>query len=309
MVIKIVFFALLCYYLFKTIQEKGQNIQDIYRLILSQFSAANGLLLLLIFSLTFLNWACESKKWQTLARRVEIISFWQAFGGVFAGLALGFVMPNQVGDAAGRILSLKSRQRFNNIGAALLSNGLQFYVSLVFGTLGLGYFMVNQVSFQSWYYQILLVLLIITLIIGALVFGYRLSLTKYLERFGLFRKIEPYLIVIDQYEFSEIKEAMFWAMLRYAVFSIQFWLLFQLFNIKLGIIDSFAGIFLVFFSKTLIPAINFLGDLGIREASSLFVFGVYDIEPSLLIATTLSLWCINIFIPTVAGIFWALKLR
>ena len=184
-----------------------------------------------------------------------------------------------------------------------------FVYTVVFGTLGLGYFMVNHVSFQSWYYQTLFVLLIITLIIGALVFGYRLSLTKYLERFGLFRKIEPYLIVIDQYEFSEIREAMFWATLRYTVFSIQFWLLFQLFNIKLNVIDSFAGIFLVFFSKTLIPAINFLGDLGIREASSLFVFGVYNIEPSLLIATTLSLWCVNIFIPTVVGIFWALKLK
>ncbi len=301
--------ALLCFYLYKTIQEKGHSIKDIYELILKQFSVANAILIATIFLLTFLNWACESKKWQTLAKRVETISFWQAFGGVFAGLALGFVMPNQIGDAAGRILSLKSRQRFENIGAALLSNGLQFYVSLWFGSIGLAYFIFQHPTFQTWYYKLLLLLLVITLGLGAMVFGYRLSLTKFLEKFGLFRKIEPYLIVIDRYEFIEIRDAMFWATLRYGVFSVQFWLLFQLFGIKLSLVNSFAGIFLVFFSKTLIPAINFLGDLGIREASSLFVFGVYDIDPTLLIATTLSLWFINIFIPTIVGIFWVLKIR
>ncbi len=307
--LKIIFFGLMVFYLYQTIQQKGQRLSDVYEAVLSHLTASNGVMLVLVVSLTFLNWTCETMKWQTLAQRVESVSFWQAFGGVFSGLALGFVLPNQVGDAAGRVLSLRSRQRFESIGAALLSNGLQFYVSLMFGTVGWAYFLFKHAAFQKWYNQLLLVLLILTLVLGLLVFVYRLSLTHFLERFILFRKIEPYLIVIDRYQTTEIGRAMRWAVLRYWVFTLQFWLLLQIFHIKLPLIDALAGIFLIFFSKTLLPALNFLGDLGIREAASLFVFGYYGLSPTDLIAATLTLWFINIFLPTLIGTAWLWKLK
>jgi uncharacterized membrane protein YbhN (UPF0104 family) len=297
------------WYLYATFEKQGQGFLSIYQLIVSNLTAQNIVILIIVLSLTFLNWSAEALKWQTLAKRVERLTFWEAFAGVFAGLAMGFVMPNNIGDATGRVMSLKSKERLTSIGAALVSNGLQFYVSLLFGTLGWAYFLFKQPSLQIWYNFILLVLLISTLFFGLFVLYSRQKAANYLVRFRLFRKIIPYIGIIAQYRRSEIGKAFGWAVLRYAMFSVQFGLLLAIFQIQLPLIDALMSIFLVFFSKTLIPAINLLGDLGIREASSLCVFGFYGVTPANVIATTLTLWTINILAPTIVGAFYLWKIK
>jgi hypothetical protein len=115
--------------------------------------------------------------------------------------------------------------------------------------------------------------------------------------------------IIAQYDLSEIRRAFRWALLRYGVFTLQFGLLLLIFDVSLPLSAAVSGIFLVFFAKTLIPALNFLGDLGIREASSLYFFSFYDVEPARIVAVTLTLWCINILLPVLVGIVWVMKIR
>ncbi len=307
--IKILLLGAMGWYLYTTFQKQGQGFLSIYHLIISNLTTKNTVILIVVVSFTFLNWAAEALKWQTLAQPIEKLSFGEAFAGVFAGLAMGFVMPNNIGDATGRVMSLKSKERLGSIGAALVSNGLQFYVSLLFGTLGWAYFLVKQPSLQIWYNFLLLLLLIGTLVLGIFVLYSRQQAANYLTRFRLFRNTVPYIGIIAQYRRSEIGKAFFWAVLRYGVFSIQFGLLLAIFQIQLPLIDTLASIFLVFFSKTLIPAINLLGDLGIREASSLYVFGFYEVIPANVVATTLTLWAINILAPTIVGAFYLWKIK
>ena len=297
------------WYLYATFQKQGQDFVSIYRLIVNNLTAQNTVLLITVLGLTFINWATEALKWQTLAQRVERLTFGEALAGVFAGLAMGFVMPNNIGDATGRIMSLKSKERLGSIGAALVSNGVQFYVSLLFGMLGWAYFLYNQPSLQIWYNLVLLLSLIGTLIFGVFVLYSRQRAANYLSQYSLFQKIVPYIGIIAQYRRSEIGKAFGWAILRYSVFSVQFGLLLFIFNVKLPIVTMLACIWLVFFSKTLIPAINLLGDLGIREASSLYVFGFYGVAPANVIAATLTLWAINILAPTIVGAFYIWKIK
>lgn len=297
------------WYLYVTIQEKGQSLQDIYQLLRERLTFKYAAELGLVMLLTPLNWACESRKWQLLAQKIENISFFQALKGVLSGLALGFIMPNNVGDAAGRVLSLKSAKRLTGVGAALLSNGLQFYVSLFFGTLGWGYLIKQQPALQHWPHLTLLGILTATLLFGIWLIISRKKAESYLERFRWFRWIEAYVDVIAQYELAEISRAFRWAVLRYGVFTLQFGLLLSIFDISLPILTALACIFLVFFAKTLIPALNFLGDLGIREASSLYFFSFYSIAPARVVAVTLTLWCINILLPVLVGAFWTMKVK
>lgn len=296
-------------YLYVTIREKGQSLQDIYQLLSDRLSFSHLAELSLVVLLTPLNWACESRKWQLLAQKIENVSFFQSLKGVLSGLALGFIMPNNVGDAAGRVLSLQSTQRLTGVGAALLSNGLQFYVSLFFGTLGWGFFIEQQSALQYWPQLTLLGTLTATLVFGIWLIISRKKAEVYLERFRWFRWIEPYIDVIAQYELPEIGRAFRWAVLRYGVFTLQFGLLLSIFDISLPILTALACIFLVFFAKTLIPALNFLGDLGIREASSLYFFSFYGIAPARVVAVTLTLWCINILLPVLVGAFWTMKVK
>lgn len=308
-VFKLGLLAVMLAYLYFTIQEKGQSLNDVFRLLREHLHRSHSLALAVVILLTPVNWACESRKWQLLAQKIEEITFWASLKGVLAGLALGFLMPNNVGDAAGRVMSLQSNQRLTGVGAALLSNGLQFYVSLLFGTFGWGYIIVQQPSLQKWPQLILLGLLIATLIFGIWLITKRKTAEKYLERFGWFRWIEPYVDVIAQYEVAEIRRALRWAGLRYGVFTAQFGLLLLIFDVSLPFWAALASICLVFFAKTLIPALNFLGDLGIREASSLYFFSFYTVEPARIVAVTLTLWCINILLPVLLGVFLMLKMK
>jgi len=296
-------------YLYLTIREKGQGLQDVLQLLRERLTVKHLTELTFVTLLTPFNWACESRKWQLLAQKIENISFLQSLKGVLSGLALGFIMPNNVGDAAGRVLSLQSHQRLTGVGAALLSNGLQFYVSLFFGTLGWGFFIGQHATLQNWPQLMLLGALIVTLVFGIWLIISRKSAERYLERFKWFRWIEPYVDVIAQYDLAEIGHAFRWAVLRYGVFTLQFALLLSIFDVSLPVLDSLACIFLVFFAKTLIPALNFLGDLGIREASSLYFFSFYGIAPARVVAITLTLWCINILLPVLVGAFWMLKIK
>lgn len=296
-------------YLYQSIQTKGQSLWEVYHLLRFHLKQSHWFLIVFVVGLTPVNWACESRKWQLLAQKIENISFGQAFQGVLSGLALGFLMPNNVGDAAGRVLSLQSHQRLSGVGAALLSNGLQFFVSLGFGTLGWGFWLVHQPSLQHWPQALLVVLLVATIVFGLFLMTKREVSELFLRRFRVFRWIEPYVKVIATYSMGEIGGAFRWAVLRYGVFTLQFALLLALFQVKLPWEVALAGIFLVFFAKTLIPALNFLGDLGIREASSLYVFGFYGVEPARILAVTLTLWCINILLPVLIGTVWTLKLK
>jgi uncharacterized membrane protein YbhN (UPF0104 family) len=309
LVLKWLFLLLMLWYLYVTIEAKGQGFKDVWQLIKHNISMAHIIELCLVAALTPLNWACEALKWRTLAARVEQLSFVDAFKGVLAGLALGFLMPSNIGDAAGRVMSLQSHHKLKAIGAALLANGLQFYVSLVFGALGWLYLINFEPSLQRWYAYSLCFAMITALIFGLWLFKHRLATERYLAHFGWFRWLKPFVDVIVQYHSSEIIKALAWALLRYAVFSLQFWLLILVFDIKLPLSMALMGIFLVFFAKTILPALNFLGDLGIREGAALYFFGFFGVNPTAVVATTLTLWLVNILLPVLAGMVWILKLR
>ena len=305
--VKILILGLMSGYLYFTLQQKEQGLQQVLVLLRQNLSANHFLELSLVVLLTPLNWTCEALKWQTLAQKIETVSFKKALGGVLTGLTLGFFLPNNVGDAAGRIWSLGQSGRNAGVGAALLSNGLQFYVSLLFGTLAWTVLIAQQSDLQTVFNQILLALLTATLLFGVWLLLKRQAAEQYLARFCWFRWLEPYVRVIATYTPRELQRAFGWAALRYAVFSLQFWLLLQIFGVSLPVSSALTGIFLVFFAKTLIPAINFLGDLGIREASSLYFFSFFTTEPAPIVATTLTLWFVNILVPVLVGMAWLLR--
>lgn len=296
-------------YLYVTLQNKKQGLGEVLTLLRQNLSLNHLLELTLVALLTPLNWAFEGLKWQTLAQKVSPMSFQKAFGGVLTGLTLGFFLPNNVGDAAGRVWRMQPANRSAGVGAALLSNGLQFYVSLLFGTFAWATLLYQQPTLQLVHNYFLLALLLATLLFGIWILLKRHAASRYLESLKWFKWLRPYLQIIGTYTAPELARAFGWALLRYAVFTGQFVLLLQVFAISLPITEMLTGVFLVFFAKTLIPALNFLGDLGIREAAALYFFSFYDVVPTRLVATTLSLWLVNIFIPVLIGTGWLLKQR
>ncbi|WP_234734185.1 lysylphosphatidylglycerol synthase transmembrane domain-containing protein [Tellurirhabdus bombi] len=284
--------------------------QHDWRSVLTYWQRANwasfsGVALLLLIPL---NWALEARKWQILAQRVARISFWEAYQGVLAGLSMSFALPSQVGDTAGRLLSLRTARRWEGLGASLVAGGMQFYVALFFGFLSLLILRLDATAPTSnALFRYLFWPLLGLLALGLLVASFRKRLATSAPRW--LKPYEKYWSVAAYYTSAELIHAFLIASLRHLTFTVQFALALQLFGIELSFRDMFSGIGLVYLGKTIIPAFNLLSDLGVREAASLFVFSQWAVPAPQVLSATLTLWLINVLIPVLVGLIGVWKLK
>lgn len=266
-----------------------------------------GLLLVL---LTPVNWGFEALKWQVLVRRVERVSFRDAYRGVLAGLALGMAIPTGIGDTVGRVLSLQTKRRADSVGAALVSGGMQFYVAIVMGAAAWTIHLMRVPERDTPTGRSLAVGLWMLTGLGVVLTLFRQSLVGWSARWGFARRFAHYWAVAGQYTGAEMGAAFGAATLRYLTFSAQFLIVLHLYGLSLSPADLLAGVALVFLVKTITPAFNWLSDLGVREAAALWVFGPYDLPAPVLVASTLTLWVVNILAPVLVGVVsvWHLRL-
>ncbi|WP_229310929.1 lysylphosphatidylglycerol synthase domain-containing protein [Larkinella soli] len=303
---KIAILGIIAYYIYLSLSRQRQDFLSVWQ----YWQKADWLSLpaVLLLGLTPVNWLLEARKWQILVRRIEPLSLGEALRGVLSGLSMGFALPAQLGDTAGRLLSLRSDQRFQGIGASLVSGGMQFYAALLFGTVALiSKPDIFQENFQVTY-RALLASLLVCLFLGGITAMNRHRLAQ--SGISWLKRWEKYWSVAAYYSSKELWQALGTAMLRYLTFSLQFYLSLRLFEVILPALDMAAGIGLVYLGKTIIPAFNLLSDLGIREATSLWVFGQWDVRASQVLSATLTLWLVNILTPVLAGFFliWKIKI-
>jgi len=253
----------------------------------------------LLAGMGLLNWSLEAWKWQLLAEKVERISWTEAFKGVLAGLSLGFVTPNTLGDYAARLWMLQNRNRMEAVGAVMLGRVAQLYVTLVTGLLAFLYVCQQRDWLPQFYFPALLILTLL------LVSGTYVAINRsFVYRIGHFRYtrwLSPYFRVLTAYRPAEVFRVLGLSWLRYFVFTGQFLLLLWVFGVRLPLPDLISGIALVYLSKSIVPAFHFLSDLGVREFSALYVFGWYGAAASPVLAATLSLWLLNILLPALSG--------
>lgn len=305
-IIKNILFAAVLFSVYLLLKEKGESINEMLRHFRQIPITITIWVVLLLIPV---NWAFEAWKWQRLALKVEQISFWEAYQGVLAGLALSTFTPMMIGDYAGKILMLKTHKRTASIGAILLGNGMQLYVSLLFGALSYAYFIyIAQPKPLALHWSIL-GLLVVLLLLGILI-AFSLQRINFLDsNRKLFRTVGQYFVVLKTYSLAEIRYIFLIATGRYITFSAQFLLVLQLFKIELPLMVLVAGIGVVFLTKTLGAAFNFLGDLSIRAITSVYYFGYFGVQLSLITTATFTIWLINVLFPVIVGSVFVLTLR
>jgi len=307
-VIKLIVTLLILSYIYKTFQNEQKGIGDIGSVYKQILKEDHFFALVLMLILVPVNWALESFKWQRLASKAVKITFKEAFRGTLTGLAVGVAAPAQLGDTIGRVAALKSDDRLKAIGAAVVSNGIQFYVSLIFGGWGLAW-IGNKLGMDSSGKTMLYALLAILLTLGFIIISFRKRLTSLQTNSVFLAKTLSYFRIIGSYTGADLLIATTFGTLRYLVFLTQFLLALSLFDFPMSILDLAGCVALIFLAKTLIPAINVLGDLGLREFTALFVFKQYNLPAEQVIAATFLIWIINVLGPILIGIFLIWKYK
>lgn len=298
---KILFLGLIVYFLTKVFVQKNEDFEAV-KSQLNLLLKLNSLFIIsIIITLNFINWALEAMKWQVLVEPIEKVNFLESYKGVLAGLSLGFISPVNLGDMAGRMLTVKNKTRKRSFGAVLMGSSIQTYITLFFGTIAFGYFIFYILPNPSFLYLVAFTFLIFGLILGIILVQARKILSDYFLKISWLQKFISYFEIVNLYPVNTILKALCLGTLRYVIFTFQFQLIFQVFQIHLPLADSLMIINLIFLTKTIIPTFNFITDLGVRQISALYLFDFYGINHSMVIAAVFSLWLTNILLPVLGG--------
>lgn len=307
-VVKLVVTALVLSYIYRTFRNEQKGIGDIGTVFGSIWSVQHAPVLVLMLLLVPVNWALESLKWQKLISRITPLSFLEALRGTLTGLAVGVAVPAQLGDTLGRVAALRSDRRLEAIGAALISNGIQFYVSVLAGAFGWVY-LNGQLAIPQTLRVTVNCVLFTIVFLGPALLPFRKRIDDWQPSRRILVKMKEYFNVIGRYTPAELAAGTGYGILRYLVFLSQFVLALSLFYFPVSAGQLAACVTLIFLAKTLIPAINVLGDLGLREFTALVVFGPFNLPAEQIIAATFLIWILNVLGPILVGIFLVWKYK
>ncbi len=279
------------------------NIHELYEEFLGHFNSNNAWWVIIATLLMPVNWALETLKWQVLVRRVEEVPFLKAFKGVFLGVSLSVFTPNRIGEYGGRILVVKPENNWKTIVATLVSSFSQQIALFTLGIVGLvgfiHFFLKTEPILTFGIGFIGFVLIAFMLICY---YNVRFSIPLF-EKLPYLRRFTKHMEVLDQYTFQELSEALFYACLRYTVYSLQYYLILRFFGIDVSFLLGISGIAAIFLLQTSIP-LPAIADLFVRSEVALYVWGFFTDNDISILASTFGLWVLNIIFPAALGMLF-----
>ena len=276
----------------------------------------------IVFLLLLANFMIEAIKWKFFISPLEKISLWNSLKAVLTGVSVSMFMPNRVGDYLGRVFILKSADRIQAVISTIVGSMSQLITTLLFGSVALliafpKYMNIDD-QINMWLYSGLWAVVVIgdvTIVFFYLNFSAFSSVIKRISGRG-YDKIKKYADVFSLYKVTDMLTMLVLSMLRYLVFSFQFFLLLLLFNVKINYFEAMVLISIVYLSMAIIPTIAFT-EIGVRGSVSVFIFSYFftlsqntEINQELGVASASTLlWLFNLVIPAFVGAIFVFSLK
>lgn len=249
-----------------------------------------GILFIILFSVA--NRFLEILKWQNLVALLKPISVFESTKQVLGALTAGIFTPNGLGEYAGKALFFEKAKAKKIIFLNLICNGIQMVLTIIFGTLGL--------IVLGYYFWATLILLLIS---GFWILGY----------FSKNIKVKGYSIQKLWHLINEIPKAIhrrniILGILRYLVFSHQYYFLFLAFDVALPYPTLMASIAAVYFLASSLPSFQFL-DFAVKGSVAVFFFGKLGVNEWIVIFISALMWFLNVVLPVVIGSYFVLTFK
>ena len=246
------------------------------------------LLIMLIFSI--LNWFFEIKKWQALASEVQKIDFHQATKQSLVSFAVSLLTPNRIGEYGAKVLYYPKKHQAKIFSLSVIGTSSQLLISLLFGISALVFSKTTYLDtypavFSKKIYLVLLILL------GAFLL---LIYIKNKKQYLLFKA-------------SVWRTSLFYALVRYLIFSTQFLWLLLYFHKEANILQILPLIYITYFFSSLIPMFSFL-DWTVKGSVALWVFK--NVLPGQIVVQSIGLmWIFNFLLPFLLGSLYLYRQR
>jgi hypothetical protein len=134
------------------------------------------------------------------------------------------------------------------------------------------------------------------------IFYFRLArFVRAVEKIKFVKKWLVFIKVLNGFEATILFRILSLSLGRYLVFILQYYLLFKVFDVSVSWWESFSAISVMFVVLAIAPTIAFLTDLGIRARASIELVQFFSGNVVGILATSLSIWIINLVIPALIG--------
>jgi uncharacterized membrane protein YbhN (UPF0104 family) len=282
---KLFFAAAALFFVFQLV-----DVHSIVRL----FAAADVRFLLLGFVLIPVNLGIRIIRWNILLRSIKEHPSWsETTRSVMLGITIGSFTPAEIGDFAGRTLHLTEIKKSMVIGLTFLD---RMQILLVFCITGAPF--VSFVLFPGSRTAAVLSFFLVILSLFAFAFlgSSRFPLYRFFSRFPMFERIAAGMFALNRRR--QILSFLF-AFFFWVVICLQMFFFFNAF-VPLTLRAAFIGTSLVLFLKSFVPFS--IGDLGVRELTSVFVFSHFAVSNDASVNASLLIFFANVFVPALCGI-------
>lgn len=252
--------------------------------------------------LSLLNWFFEILKWRVLISSFKTISFYKATEHGLSSLTASLLTPNRIGEYGVKALYFKPEERKRVVALNLLGNSLQMLVTILFGSMGLYVFLTSYETNLPYYKMVFF-----TAITGIII----LLLLMFISKIRLKNKwfsIQKGLLYFKGLSSKIYSTVFLLAVLRYAIFSFQFYYILTLFGVPMSYINSLVVISSMYLLASIIPSI-FVFDVLIKTGVGVYLFGVVGVNAFTVLCTILIMRLLNIVFPSFFGSIFVLKFK
>jgi hypothetical protein len=309
--IGIVAFAL--FFLYEQLTAKSSVEQFNGADFLEQVKGHYGVLLIIVLMM-FLNWFLEALKWRFLIRKIEYVSVVRSVRAIFSGITVSAFTPNRVGEYGGRVFCLEKADRIQAVLITVIGSMAQLLTTIMFGSIGLLFLPSYKSEFSlffdnvSFAFPVFAFILIVLNTLLILLFLNASVLSSVLSTIPFLKKFKKYNSVFSFYSFEELLKVLGYSIARYFVFTTQFFILLQLFDVSIAYTDAFILIATMLFVISVIPTIA-ITEIGVRSSVALFLFGLVSSNTIGILSATFLLWVINLLLPSLIGVIFIFSLK
>jgi uncharacterized protein (TIRG00374 family) len=251
------------------------------------------------FILMTANIAAQMLKWRYFVRLMNPeISNTETVASFLFGMTLGTVTPGQIGEFGGRVLGHGSLPAGRIIGLTLVD---RLQMICVLGLAGI-------ISFTVLFHFEGLLTVSVVLPFGVFfvyLFFNPSIIARLLSRLNLKiinrPLVQDFIEAIEVFQSRQLFISLLYSITFYLIVYFQMCLLLNSFS-QVGPTDAFWGFAAMMFLKALVPIS--LGDLGIREASSVYFYSLRGIAGTTSLSASLLLFVINVLVPSILGLIF-----
>lgn len=241
--------------------------------------------LLLLVTLTAINWLLEIKKWQLLAAKVGRLSFFEATKQALASQTTTLITPMRAGEYGVKALFVTPEKRKAILSLNLFGNLMQLAVTIILGIIG-SLYLVERLWLQ-WFWWHLLGIAMLSLLVVVFYILHKIEKRAFFKTLVNIRPVFKWGIFLL-------------AFARYLVFAHQFYILTLLFGMTLPYPITMAIITTTYLLSSMIPVLSFF-DIVLKGGVALFLFGFFAVEALPILCITTLMWILNIVLPSVVG--------